>query len=885
MRSNLIPSNRELERLASLHKYRILDTPSERVYDLIVQLAAREYEVPLAVLTFVDHDRVWTKAQYGLYLPAASREESFCARTILSEAGLFVRDAREDPRFQHLVLVNESPKIRFYAGVPISTADGSHLGALSIMDTAPHPDFKISDLSQLHLLASLVSEQLEVRLKTLQSENRSHLYRPGRAAKIPSPSVPASLRFSNEPDEKPDVVRALQILQLVMDNIPQAVFWKDRNSVYIWCNRNFAIDAGAGTPANIVGKTDFDLAFTHEEASFFVKVDQEVMSTGVPQYHIIEPQTQADGKHAWVDTNKIPLRDELGNVIGVLGTYEDITERKQSEEELRRSQQMLQLVLNNIPQAVFWKDLNSVYLGGNPSFAVDAGLDHPDQLIGLTDLDLAWTPEQADAFIQTDQRVMTNDQPEHHILEQQRQADGKLAWLDTNKIPLHDSEGNVVGILGTYEDITERKAAEEALQQAHIKLEQRVQERTAELSQTNLLLRQQILERERAELAEREQRTLAEVLRDIAVVLNSTLNLETVLDRILSEIDRVVPHDTANIILIEDQQARTVRFRGREGFAQQPPDPQRRYEIAELPNLEEMIRTRLPLIIVDTQHHPNWVTRPSTPWVRSYLGAPILFEERVIGFINLNSSHPAFFNQQHAERLQVLTHQAAIAIQNARLYAQAQELAAVEERQRLARDLHDAVSQTLWTASLIAEVLPTLWQQDQQEALLSLEKLRRLTQGALAEMRTLLLELRPTALVEAKIGDLMHQLVQATMSRKKVDIHLEVQGEVALPPDVQIGIYRVAQEALNNIVKHAHASQVRVRMICEADGLDLYVSDDGRGFNPGEVTARQLGLDIMRERAYSIGAKLALTSEKGKGTQIHLRWSRDNSVVPMEEYA
>jgi PAS domain S-box-containing protein len=609
------------------------------------------------------------------------------------------------------------------------------------------------------------------------------------------------------------------------------------------------------------------------------------MSTGVPQYHIIEPQTQADGKHAWVDTNKIPLRDEKGNVIGVLGTYEDITERKQSEEELRRSQQMLQLVLNNIPQAVFWKDLNSVYLGGNPSFAVDAGLDHPDQLTGLTDLDLAWTIEQAEAFIQTDQRVMDNDSPEHHILEQQQQADGKLAWLDTNKIPLHDSEGNVVGILGTYEDITERKAAEEALQQAHTKLEQRVQERTAELVEINLLLRQQILERERAELAEREQRTLAEVLRDIAVVLNSTLNLETVLDRILSEIDRVVPHDTANIILIENQQARTVRFRGRKGFTLQPPDPERRFDIAELPNLQEMIRTRLPLVIVDTQLHPNWVTRPSSPWVRSYLGAPILFEERVIGFINLNSSHPAFFDQPHAERLQVLTHQAAIAIQNARLYAQAQELAAVEERQRLARDLHDAVSQTLWTASLIAEVLPTLWQQDQDEALQSLEKLRRLTQGALAEMRTLLLELRPAALVEAKIGSLMNQLAQATMSRKKVDITLEVHGDVELPPDVQIGIYRVAQEALNNIVKHSHATQVSMRVICEEDLLDLYLSDDGRGFNPGEVAARQFGLDIMRERAQGIGASLALSSEIGKGTQVHLHWSRFMPAAATEEYA
>lgn len=134
-----------------------------------------------------------------------------------------------------------------------------------------------------------------------------------------------------------------------------------------------------------------------------------------------------------------------------------------TEAALQQSQQMLQLVMDNIPQAIFWKDRHCVYLGCNRQGALDAGLDSPEQIIGLTDYDLPWGKEQADFFRETDQRIMTAKIPEYHLIQCQRQADGKLAWLDMNKIPLHDADGNVVGILVTYEDITERKRVEESL--------------------------------------------------------------------------------------------------------------------------------------------------------------------------------------------------------------------------------------------------------------------------------------------------------------------------------------------------------------------------------------------------------------------------------------
>jgi PAS domain S-box-containing protein len=513
--------------------------------------------------------------------------------------------------------------------------------------------------------------------------------------------------------------------------------------------------------------------------------------------------------------------------------------------------QLLQLVLDNIPQAVFWKNRASVYVWCNRNFAFDAGVGTPDKIVGTTDYDLAWTREQADWFRQVDQRVMETNTPEYQIIEAQTQADGKQAWLVTNKMPLRDGDGHVVGILGTYEDITERKEAEEALRRAHDELETRVKERTA---------------------AEREQRTLAEALRDAAALVSSTLNLDEVLDRILMAIGRVVPHETANIILLEGPQARVVRFRDQVGHYAYAANLGRLFALDELPNLRQMAASHRPMILTDTQLSPAWIERPDTAWVRSYLGAPIEMEGQVIGFINLNSAMPDFFDPLHAERLRAFADQAAVAIENARLYKQAQELATLQERQRLARDLHDAVSQTLWTASLIADVLPAVWAEDPAEGQHDLAKLQRLTRGALAEMRTLLLELRPAVLVETTLGSLMEQLAQAVMSRKKLDLTVQVEGECPLPPDVQIGLYRLAQESLNNVAKHSRATQAVIRVRSQPGRVELVIQDNGRGFDPDEVAPERLGLGIMRERAETIGAALTIASEAGHGARITVVW-------------
>jgi PAS domain S-box-containing protein len=513
--------------------------------------------------------------------------------------------------------------------------------------------------------------------------------------------------------------------------------------------------------------------------------------------------------------------------------------------------QLLQLVLDNIPQEVFWKNRDSVYVWCNSKFAIAAGVETPDKIVGKTDYDLAWTKEQADFFRLVDQRVMSNNIPEYHIYEPQTQAGGNTAWFVTNKMPLHDKDGNVIGILGTAEDDTKRKEAEETLQKAYDELEMRVKERTA---------------------AEREQRILAEALRETSSILSSTLNLDEVLDRILVAIGRVVPHETTNIILVNGNMAHVVRERdqaGKYGIASSNRKP---FLMADYPNLFQMAANQQPLIISETRGNPFWIKKTKTSWIRSFLGAPIQKDGKVIGFINLNSATPNFFNILHAERLKAFADQAAIAINNARLYTQAQELATLEERQRLARDLHDAVSQTLWTACLITDVLPTIWKEDPEEGNRNLEKLQRLTRGALAEMRTLLLELRPKGLVEATLGNLLEQLAQALMSRKKLNIAVLSEGDGQLPPDVQIGFYRLAQESLNNIAKHSRATSVVINLQYQSDHVKLTIQDNGRGFDLEKISPESLGINIMRERAESIGATFGISTNPGQGVCVTISW-------------
>lgn len=258
--------------------------------------------------------------------------------------------------------------------------------------------------------------------------------------------------------------------------------------------------------------------------------------------------------------------------------------------------------------------------------------------------------------------------------------------------------------------------------------------------------------------------------------------------------------------------------------------------------------------------------------IRSFMHFPIKIGGKIFGVFNVSYLEPRAFGEEEKRLFLALAQRAALAIENAQLYEQAQLAATIEERQRLARELHDAVTQSLFSSSLIAEVLPRIFERNPEEGQKRLEELRQLTRGALAEMRTLLMELRPMALEEAELGDLLRQLSEAFTGRARAPVNLVVEGEVAFSKEVKIALYRIVQEALNNIFKHAGASAVTLRLNCDGEGCELVIRDNGRGFDPEAVSSEHLGLQIMRERAAEIGAEIEIASAVGEGTEVEVRW-------------
>ena len=264
--------------------------------------------------------------------------------------------------------------------------------------------------------------------------------------------------------------------------------------------------------------------------------------------------------------------------------------------------------------------------------------------------------------------------------------------------------------------------------------------------------------------------------------------------------------------------------------------------------------------------------------------APLVTRSGPQGLLLLGSPVERTLTDEQHSLLEAMARQVAMAADNARLYERAEVEAVAAERNRLARELHDSVSQTLFSANLLAGVIPTLWERNPTEAQRRQAELRELTQGALAEMRTLLLELRPQALLNAPLEDLLGQLVAAVSGRARLPIDLEVDALPDLPDEVRLALYRTVQESLNNIAKHAGAGRAWVSLQAESEGSErnrvrLEIRDDGRGFDPSTVPGNHLGLRMMGERAAAIGAQLVIDSEPGAGSRVTLYWSQQQQTA------
>ncbi len=276
-----------------------------------------------------------------------------------------------------------------------------------------------------------------------------------------------------------------RLLRAVVDNIPDQIFVHDRECRFVLNNLSDAHVIGVNDPALLQGKSDMDF-YPPELAARYQENDRQVMETDQPLVVEEEPSVTASGQKRWVNAIKVPFHDNQGNVIGLVGIARDVTKRKLAEDELFKSRQMLQLVVENIPMLVYWKDNNLVYMGCNQAFASQMGLASPADIVGKTDFDLPWKAS-APQFREEEQQIILTDSPTLGVEESSFRPGSAQVWGRTNKIPLHDRDGKVIGLLVTSEDITERRLAEQEIEKANEKLISWVSDLEIRNKEANLL--------------------------------------------------------------------------------------------------------------------------------------------------------------------------------------------------------------------------------------------------------------------------------------------------------------------------------------------------------------------------------------------------------------
>lgn len=406
------------------------------------------------------------------------------------------------------------------------------------------------------------------------------------------------------------------------------IFTVDSGGNFTWVNQ--AVVSVLGYPAEtIIGRSVLDVV-APEDVTFLASSFRRIFA-GEEIDRLQFEVVARDNTRILLEMrgSRLPT---LEQEIGGLFIARDLTERAEIEGRLREINQTFQSLIKGSPLPICILDLDGAVRMWNPAAELTFGwssneiIGKPLPNIPVTEdegfRDLFAKMKEGTSFFGLDARLLKQD--------------GEVIEVSLSSAPILDGEGKIQSIMLLAADITERKRMEES---------------------------------------EREQRLMAEALRDTAVALNSTLEFDELLDRILNNIANVVPHDSASIMLVEEGVAYTARTRRfGEKKAKQPEQPLR-LVIGETPNLYQMAVTGQTLVVSDVQVYSWWVQPAGKIIKRSYVGAPIRVKGRTVGFLNLESISPAFFTNLHAERLQTFAEQAAVAIENTRLYEEVQKLA------------------------------------------------------------------------------------------------------------------------------------------------------------------------------------------------------------------
>lgn len=379
------------------------------------------------------------------------------------------------------------------------------------------------------------------------------------------------------------------------------------------------------------------------------------------------------------------------------------------------------------------------------------------------------------------------------------------------------------------------------LRESYATLEGRVAERTAEL----------------------------ETLNAVAGVVSRSLDLDEVLCAALGQVLEAMGFPCGMIHLV-DPESGTLELRCEQGLPEAD-----RGAAAHAPIAGRAVAGAAPVVVADLRSLEEVPTEVLAAGFRFAASFPLTAKGQVLGALSVLDLRPRQPASSDLDLLAAICGQIGVAVENARLYEQARRLAALEERQRLARDLHDAVSQSLYAVSMLAEAAARqVAAGDPGAAAGSLDQLRATAREALLEMRLLILELRPPILRDAGLVGALQMRLEAVERRAGLRVELHAEPIDPLPEDIEEGLYWLAQEALNNAIKHARAGRILVSLTPSPGGIRLEVADDGIGFDPERIrNGGGQGLRNMRERAAAIGARLAIEPRPEGGTVLRVLWA------------
>jgi PAS domain S-box-containing protein len=522
--------------------------------------------------------------------------------------------------------------------------------------------------------------------------------------------------------------------------------------------------------------------------------------------------------------------DALKTAADTLGAA---IQRERSEEAMRQSEQLYRTVIEQATEYISLVDVETRrFVGSNPAFREVLGYTE-EELRHMTLYDIVahdWESIDRNAQQAVERGSYFLGERKH------RRKDGSLVDVEVSESTVLYHGREVACIVG--HDVTERVEALRLL----------------------------------------EERVTA--LARISASLTVGQTMEAALDALAARVVQSTSAVACSVVLLNAETGlpRTAGSHGLpEGYTV---GMQAAYRAGLRPAAMEVFRTHRPMLVRDVrqvalkQPLASSVHRffREAPWDTVYC-VPLVYRGLALGTLNLY--YPAGEEPTEDERvfLGAVADQIAIAVENAELFAAAQGKAALEERQRLARELHDSVSQALYGIALGARTARALLGRESPPDGVAewLDYVLSLAEAGLTEMRALIFELRPESLETEGLIVALEKQAAALQARHEIPVHTTLSEEPELPPETKEALYRIAQEALHNTVKHARASRADLKLECDARGIALEVSDDGAGFDPSEDFSGHLGLKSMRERAARLGGTLRVESAYGEGTSIHVR--------------